>query len=108
MSVQLVNPFGTKYAAGILFISKSTLTIHSFDICFGHNVHTKPEIILNHLLLIAKFYIYQCKTAALNPNMTGYVNIIKHTLKVEKGIALKKDKLDPFIKKWKNLLFLDS
>ena len=41
-------------------ISKSTLTIHSFDICFGHNVHTKPEIILNHLILIAKFYIYQC------------------------------------------------
>ena len=39
--------------------------------------------------------------------MTGYVNIIKHTLKVEKGIGLKKDKLDPFIKKWKNLLLLD-
>ena len=39
--------------------------------------------------------------------MTGYVNIIKHTLKVEKEIALKKDKLDPFIRKWKNLLFLD-
>ena len=89
-------------------ISKSTSIIHSFDICFGHNVHTKPEIILNHLILLAKFYIYQCKTAALNLNMTGYVNIIKHTLKVEKGIALKKDKLDPFIKKWKNLLFLDS
>ena len=64
------------------------LNIHSFDICFGHNVHTKPEIILNHLILIAKFYIYQCKTAALNPNMTGYVNISKHTLKVEKGITL--------------------
>ena len=89
------------------FISKSTLTIHSFDICFGHNVYTKPEIILNHLILIAKFYIYQCKIAALNSNMTGYINIIKHTLKVEKGIALKKDKLDPFIKKWKNFLFLD-
>ena len=75
--------------------------------CFGYTVHTKPEIILNHLKHIAKFYIHQCKTAALNPNMTGYVNIIKHGLKVEKGIGLKKDKLDPFIKKWKNLLFLD-
>ena len=66
VSVQLVNPFGTKYVAGILAcISKSTITIHSFDICFGHNIHTKPEIILNHLILnIAKFYIYQCKTAA--------------------------------------------
>ena len=39
-------------------ISKSNLTIHSFDICFGHNVHAKPEIILNHLILIPKFYIY--------------------------------------------------
>ena len=60
-------------------ISKSTLTIHSnFDVCFSHNVHTKPEIILNHLILIMKFYIYQCKTEVhvLNPNMTGYVNII--------------------------------
>ena len=34
------------------------------------------------------------------PKMTGYVNIIKHTLNL--------DNLDNFIKKkWKNLLFLD-
>ena len=38
--------------------------------------------------------------------MTGYANIIKHTLKVEKEIALKKDKLDPFIKKMEKSPFL--
>ena len=86
-------------------ISKTTLTIRSFDICFGH-IHTKPEIILNHLILIAKFYVCQCKIAALISNMTGYVDIIKHTLKVEKGVALKKDKLDPFIKNMKKSPFL--
>ena len=31
--------------------------------------------------------------------MTGYVNIIKHTLKVEKGIGLKKDKLEFLLSK---------
>ena len=106
MSVQLVNPFGTKYAASIL-VYRNQLYLFTLDICFGHNVHTKPEIILNRLILVAKFYIHQCKIAALIPNMTGYVNTIRHTLKVQKGIALKQDKLDPFIKKWKNLLFLD-
>ena len=39
---------------------KTTILLTSFDICFGYNI-IKPDVLTNHLILIAKLHIYHCK-----------------------------------------------
>ena len=59
-------------------------------------------ILLNHLLLIVKRYIYSCKYTKHNLNFIETINIIKYHRNIEKFILSEKE--DMFKNKWENLI----
>ena len=59
-------------------------------------------ILLNHLLLIVKRYIYSCKYTKHNLNLIETINIIKYHRNIEKFILSEKE--DMFKNKWENLI----
>ena len=61
-------------------------------------------LILNHLLLLAKFYIYRCKLDIIHPSLNAFVAKIRANFQIEQNIASKNDKLDKHYKKWNKVL----
>ena len=59
------------------------------DIVFGVFNAEEYFIILNHLILITKFYIYKCKLNSKNPSIRVYKAKIGEIYQVEKKIAAK-------------------
>ena len=49
-------------------------------------------IILNHLILTAKLYIYRCKLNSVHPILRVYKTKIKAVYQVEKKIASRRNK----------------
>ena len=79
-----------------------TFTI--MDIFFGVFNAEEDLIILNHLILTAKFYIYKCKLNSKNPSIRVYKAKIGEIYQVEKKIAAKRNKLAKHFQKWDKLL----
>ena len=73
------------------------------DIVFGVFNAEEYFIILNHLILIAKFYIYKCKWNSKNPSIRVYKAKIGEIYQVEKNIAAKRNKLAKHFQKWDKL-----
>ena len=63
------------------------------DIFFGVFNTEDDFILLNHLILTAKFYIYKCKLNIVNPSLRVYKAKIRDVYQVEKTIATKQNKL---------------
>ena len=61
-------------------------------------------IILNHLILIAKYYIYTCKLKKVNPSLQVYKTQIRAVYQVEKQIATRWNKSTKHYGKWERLL----
>ena len=74
------------------------------DIVFGVFNAEEYFIILNHLILIAKFYIYKCKLNSKNPSIRVHKAMIGEIYQVEKKIAAKRNKLAEHFQKWDKLL----
>ena len=74
------------------------------DIFFGVFNTEDDFILLNHLILTAKFYIYKCKLNTVNPSLRVYKAKIRDVYQVEKMIATKQNKLTRHFQKWEKLL----
>ena len=74
------------------------------DIFFGVFNTEDDFILLNHLILTAKFYIYKCKLNIVNPSLRVYKAKIRDVYQVEKTIATKQNKLTRHFQKWEKLL----
>ena len=74
------------------------------DIFFGVFKTEDDFILLNHLILTAKFYIYKCKLNIVNPSLRVYKAKIRDVYQVEKTIATKQNQLTRHFQKWKKLL----
>ena len=61
-------------------------------------------IILNHMILMAKFYIYKCKLNSVNPSLRVYKAKIQEIFYVEKKVAARRNKLTLHFQKWGKLL----
>ena len=71
---------------------------------FGVITTQKNDLLINFLLLCARFLIYRCKITEDKPNINQFfrmLNIIKNT---EKYIAQKNNATDFFDQKWNVLL----
>ena len=79
-----------------------TFTI--MDIFFGVFNAEEDLIILNHLILTAKFYIYKGKLNSKNPFIRVYKAKIGEIYQVEMKIAAKRNKLAKHFQKWDKLL----
>ena len=61
-------------------------------------------IILNHLILIAKYYIYTYKLKKVNPSLQVYKAKIRAVYQVQKKIATRRNKLSKHYRKWERFL----
>ena len=74
-------------------------------IIFGAwNLKTPDFILINHMILLFKRYIYLRRQDRRVPNITGLKSFIKNIETVESRIASDKEKLSFHYKKWEKLL----
>ena len=74
------------------------------NILFGVYNENEDNIILNHLILMAKFYIYKCKLNSTNPSLKVFIAKTKTVYQIERQIPTKHDKLLKHYEKWKKIL----
>jgi hypothetical protein len=79
-------------------------TVSLITILFGEFRESKNSIILNHLILMAKFFIYKCKLNNTKPSLKVFLAKIKIVYDIERRIAAKHNKLTKHYKKWEKLL----
>ena len=68
------------------------------------NAKTPDFVIINHIILLFKRYIYLKRQDNHCINISGIKNFIKHIERIEHKIAFNRDKLDTHYKKWDQLL----
>ena len=74
-------------------------------IIFGAwNLNMPDFILINHMILLFKRYIYLRRQDRHGPNITGLKSFIKNIETVERRIASDKEKLSFHYKKWEKLL----
>ncbi len=59
--------------------------------------------IYNFVLLHGKQYLFNCKCANIFPIITAIRKILKDVCTLEKHIAIKNDKHEVHVRKWKNI-----
>ena len=57
-------------------------------------INDAKDLLLHHLLLIARHYIYTCKQRDTRPNVQMYIEIIRRSLEIERQIAKDHNSLD--------------
>ena len=78
-------------------------SLNILNVLFG--VYKKGEDfkILNHLILLAKFYIYKCKLSGVNPLLQVFKVKTKAVHQIKRKIAAKRDKLKKHNETWRKL-----
>ena len=74
------------------------------DILFGKFDLEKDFLLVNHMFLLAKYFIYKCKLSQVIPTLLVLKAKLKATYKVELYIAKEKGILPNHYKKWDNFL----
>ena len=74
------------------------------DILFGKFDLEKDFLLVNHMFLLAKYFIYKCKLSQVIPTLLVFKAKLKATYKVELYIAKEKGILPNHYKKWDNFL----
>ena len=72
-------------------------------ILFGEFSESKDNIILKHLILMAKYYIYKCKLNDMKPPSKVFVAKVQD---IEQQIAVKDNKMTKYNTKWQKSLNL--
>ena len=71
---------------------------------FGKFHLEKDFLLVNHILLLAKYFIYKCKLSKVIPSLLVFKAKLKATYTVELYIAKEKGILPNHYKKWDNFL----
>ena len=74
------------------------------DVLFGKFDTDKDFIVINNILLLAKFYIYRCKLNNTKPSLEVFTAKLKATLNIEFLIAKRNGKLVQHYKKWESFI----
>ena len=76
-------------------------SVFSPFLCLGL-VENVSNVLLHHLLLIARHYIlvYTCKLKNSIPKLQVYLQLLLTSMKIEKKIALENSTLNSFERKW--------
>ena len=90
----------------------SWLTIHKnellnvslTDVLFGKFDIDKDFMVVNHVLLLGKYFIYRCKLDNIKPSLAVFKAKLKATLNLEFYIARKKGTLAQHYRKWNILI----
>ena len=77
-------------------------SVFSPFLCLGL-VENVSNVLLHHLLLIARHYIYTCKLKNSIPKLQVYLQLLLNSMKFEKKIAPENSTLNSFERKWNSL-----
>ena len=97
-SCSVVTVFWENVSSWINAKLQINFTINFSNMLFG--VENCENILLNFLLLCARFLIYRCKVSETKPNIHQYLLFLQMTKKTEHFIAKKNKKVDSYYKKW--------
>ena len=64
----------------------------------------KEFMVINHILLLAKSFIYRCKLDNTKPSLEVFKGKLKATLNIELYITRKNGKLAQHYKKWDSFI----
>ena len=70
----------------------------------GFFEETEDFFIINHVLLLGKYYIYVRKCHGSLPSLRGFITMIRSVYNIELHIARERDKLAVHFKKWEKLV----
>lgn len=76
-------------------------------ICLGL-IDNISDLLLHHLFLIAKRYIYTCKLNNCNPALQVYIQTVMNSMEIEKEIASNNNNMSSFKNKWSPLKLCPS
>ena len=88
------------------FLAESNMTV-DFNyklVCFGKANHQNKEILINFIIISAKYYIFKNKCIKTIPNIVGYKHFLNKRIEIEKCLAFDKDKLEQHRQKWSPLI----
>ena len=71
--------------------------------CLGLD-EEKGGILVNHCLLLARYYIFRCKFNNTKPSILEYLYQIKSKLQLEKQISVTIGRQKAFEKKWHKII----
>ena len=74
------------------------------DVLFGKFDNDKDFMVINHILLLAKLFIYRCKLDNTKPSLEVFKAKLKATLNIEFYIARKNGKFVQHYKKWDSFI----
>ena len=78
------------------------------DVLFGKFDIDEDFIVINHIILLAKFYIYRSKLDNTKPSLEVFKAKLKATLNIEFVIAKRNGKLAQHYKKWESFISIFS
>ena len=76
------------------------MEISLIDVLFGKFDIDKDFKAINHILLLAKFYIYRCKLDKINLSIDVFIAKVRATYNLELFMAKKNDALLKHYTKW--------
>ena len=76
-------------------------------ICLGQ-IDNISDLLLHHLFLIAKRYIYTCKSNNCNSALQVYIRTVINWMEIEKEIASNNNNMSSFKNKWSTLKLYSS
>ena len=59
-------------------------------------INDEKDLLLHHLLLIGRHYIYICKQRDSRPNVQMYIQIVRRSVEIERQIGKDHNSLDTF------------
>ena len=100
-TAKLLIYFGTEEVLSWIAIYKDEVVeISLIDVLFGQFDIDKDFKAINHLLLLAKFYIYGCKLDKIHPTIDVFRVKVRANYNLELFIAKKNDALLKHYTKW--------
>ena len=79
------------------------LTLNYKEICFGKTVILKKDILVNFIIISAKYFIFKNKYTKTEPTFNNFKKYLKYHEQLERLIALSKDKIKEHEHKWSQL-----
>ena len=79
-------------------------TLKEADLIFGKFDSVDDFIIINHMLLLGKYYIYSMRCQKNLSNLSGFIARTRRIYSIELHIARENNKVDKHFKKWEKLI----
>ena len=84
---------------------KVILTSLTLENVFFGVFHVAEDFhVVNHIILLAKYYIYNCKLNVIHPSLKVLIAKVKATCQIDQKIAATNNKLEKHFKRWYKFL----